>query len=68
MLVLLGNSEVCKLSPFLLLTSFTCYLLLAIKVVKGIKHGRKKTGIPSDSNFISRVYDYSVAKNVFLNQ
>ena len=47
-------------SPFLL-TTFSVYLLLFVEAVKGIKDGKKKTGIPLVSNFILGVYNYSLA-------
>ena len=59
--LLFGNSEVCIWLLFLL-TSFTCYLFFVCRSCKGIKDWRKKTGIPLNSTFFFRVYDYFVVK------
>ena len=52
LLLLLRNSEVCKLTPFPLLTPLICYLLFICESYKRIKDGKKKTRIPLDSNYI----------------
>ena len=47
---------------------FLPHLLSSCRRFKGIKDGRKKIRIPLDLNSILEVYDFSVVKNVFLNQ
>ena len=48
----MGDSEVCKLTPLLPLTPFTCCLLFICQSFKGIKDKKEKTGIPLDWDFI----------------